>query len=63
MIRELLECTHDEGLSAETVAKIRRHIHALFAFADEHDAVDTEVRAQKAIVAEGWPPHRGGQVV
>jgi integrase len=34
MIRELLERKRAEGLSGQTVAKIRRHLHALFAFAE-----------------------------
>ncbi len=33
MIRRLLERKRTEGLSGETVAKIRRHTHALFSFA------------------------------
>jgi integrase len=46
MIRDLLERKHDEGLSAETVAKIRRHLHALFSFAREHDLVAVNPAAE-----------------
>ncbi len=35
MIRALLGRKRAEGLSGETVAKIRRHIHAMFAFAQD----------------------------
>jgi integrase len=35
MIRALLAKKRAEGLSEETVAKIRRHIHAMFAFAQD----------------------------
>ncbi len=35
MIRALLGRKREEGLSEETIAKIRRHIHAMFAFAQD----------------------------
>lgn len=35
MVKALLAQKRAEGLSEETVAKIRRHVHAMFAFADD----------------------------
>ena len=35
MVKALLGRKRSEGLSAETVAKIRRHLHAMFAFAQD----------------------------
>lgn len=35
MVKELLNRKRGEGLSVETVAKIRRHMHAMFAFAQD----------------------------
>jgi integrase len=35
MVKSLLACKRAEGLSEETVAKIRRHTHAMFAFAQD----------------------------
>lgn len=39
LIRALLGKKRAEGLSAETVAKIRRHVHAMFAFAQDEGLV------------------------
>ena len=46
MIRGLLERKHGEGLSGQTLAKIRRHLHALFSFAREHGLVAVNPAAQ-----------------
>lgn len=57
MIRALLGQKRAEGLSAGTVAKIRRHIHAMFAFAQ--DACLVSVNPADGARARG--PRHGGQ--
>jgi integrase len=40
-VRRLLERKHDEALAPETIAKIHRHLHAMFAFAVEERILAT----------------------